>query len=431
MVVEEIIESLLPSESHLFFSHGQRFFIDMQNSTFLLNVQWYQCVTDIERLIYGRGTTNSNWDDVDTSKHYFPSEIWVIKPTWEVVLKVISVLPIVIIGTLANVSLIHVIVRAKPLHTTTNLLIVNMSIADLLTCVVCPWLFLCSDLYQNYVMGPVGCRLDGLLVHALTLVAVFNLSAVSYDRVSAIVLNCSGKLTRRATNVLLYATWACGVIVAVPLAYFRQYYERQWKNHLETYCTEDTVLVYPYWHIFAGLSVWAPLTIMAVCYSAILIKLDRYETQALKNKHPIVVRYKGRVAQVLALIVLSFILCRVPFTALIIRRAQLLQRPAKTGGAESIYVLWYVSRYLVLVNAAINPLLYGCSSSCLRKELAEYPGISWLICQRKRKARICSDSQCKPQQRFLHLSPRSPCISVNDKAMVPNISSRITVDNSN
>lgn len=120
-----------------------------------------------------------------------------IKPTWEVVLKVISVLPIVIIGTLANVSLIHVIVRAKPLHTTTNLLIVNMSIADLLTCVVCPWLFLCSDLYQNYVMGPVGCRLDGLLVHALTLVAVFNLSAVSYDRVSAIVLNCSGKLTRR------------------------------------------------------------------------------------------------------------------------------------------------------------------------------------------------------------------------------------------
>lgn len=62
----------------------------------------------------------------------------------------------------------------------------------------------------------------------------------------------------------------------------------------------------------------------------------------MKNKHPIVVRYKGRVAQVLALIVLSFILCRVPFTALIIRRAQLLQRPAKTGGAESIYVLWYV-----------------------------------------------------------------------------------------
>lgn len=134
---------------------------------------------------------------MDTRKHNFPSEIWGIKSTWEMVLKIISILPIVIIGTLANASLIHVIVRAKSLHTTTNLLIVNMSIADLVTCLICPWMFLCTDLYQNYVMGPVGCRLDGLLVHALTLVAVFNLSAVSYDQVSATVLNCSGKLTKR------------------------------------------------------------------------------------------------------------------------------------------------------------------------------------------------------------------------------------------
>lgn len=134
---------------------------------------------------------------MDTRKHHFPSEIWITKPTWEMVLKTISILPIVIIGTLANTSLICIIIRAKSLHTTTNLLIVNMSIADLITCLICPWMFLCTDLYQNYILGPVGCRLDGLLVHALTLVAVFNLSAVSYDRVSAIVLNCSGKLTKR------------------------------------------------------------------------------------------------------------------------------------------------------------------------------------------------------------------------------------------
>lgn len=112
-------------------------------------------------------------------------------------LKIISVLPIVIIGTLANASLIHVIARAKALQTTTNLLIVNMSIADLATCLICPWMFLCTDLYQKYIMGSIGCQLDGMLVHALTLVAVFNLSAISYDRVSAIVLNCSGKLTKR------------------------------------------------------------------------------------------------------------------------------------------------------------------------------------------------------------------------------------------
>lgn len=77
----------------------------------------------------------------------------------------------------------------------------------------------------------------------------------------------------RMMYILLFSTWIFGISVAIPLIYFRHYYERQWKNYLETYCTEDTVLIYPYWHIFAGLSVWVPLTIMAICYTAILIKV--------------------------------------------------------------------------------------------------------------------------------------------------------------
>ena len=60
----------------------------------------------------------------------------------------------------------------------------------------------------------------------------------------------------------------------------------------------------------------------------------------MRGKYPIVVKYKGRVAQILALIVLAFILCRVPFTALIIRRAQLLKETPKSGQAEVMYPLW-------------------------------------------------------------------------------------------
>lgn len=112
-------------------------------------------------------------------------------------MKIISILPIIVIGSLANSSLIYVVIKEKSLRTTTNLLILNMCIADLGACLICPWMFLCVDLFQNYILRDIGCRLDGLLVHALTLVAVFNLSAISYDRVSAIVFNCSGKLTRR------------------------------------------------------------------------------------------------------------------------------------------------------------------------------------------------------------------------------------------
>ncbi|XP_076241027.1 neuropeptide Y receptor type 2 [Calliopsis andreniformis] len=400
-----------------------------QNESTILDVQWNCHVKDN----YDITTINSEWEDIDTTKYQFPTKIWRIRPTWEVIIKIISVLPIVTIGSLANAGLIYVVVKEKSLRTTTNLLIVNMCIADLGTCLICPWMFLCIDLFQNYILGEIGCRLDGFLVHALTLVAVFNLSTISYDRVSAIVFNCSGKLTRRTTYILLVATWISGIAVAAPLAYFRYYYERQWKNYLETYCTEDTVLVYPYWHIFAGLSVWASLAIMAICYSAILIKLDRYESQALRSKYAIVVNYKGRVTQILAIIVLAFIICRVPFTALIIQRAQLLKETPKTGQAEAMYPLWYTSRYLVLVNAAINPLLYGCSSSSLRKELALCPATAWLICKKKqRESKPCSVSQIQTE-RFHCLTPRSPCIRTksDERVINPNISSVIIRTNLN
>ncbi|CAK9817386.1 Neuropeptide FF receptor 2 [Anthophora quadrimaculata] len=395
-------------------------FFKLLGNTFVFDVQWN--FHEEESV-----ATNPDWENIDTSKHPFPSKIWEIRPTWEVVVKIICTLPITIIGSLANSGLIYVVLKEKSLHTMTNLLMVNMCIADLGTCLICPWMFLCIDLFQNYILKEIGCRLDGSLVHTLTLVAVFNLSAISYDRVSAIVFNCSGKLTRRMTYIILFSTWIFGITIASPLVYFRHYYERQWKNYLETYCTDDTILVYPYWHIFAGLSVWVPLAVMTICYSAILIKLDRYESQALRSKYPIVMKYKRRVAQVLALIVLAFIICRVPFAALIIRRTQLLKEKAKTGQAETIYPLWYMSRYLVLVNAAINPLLYGCSSSLMRKELALCPATSWLIRKKKKQeSKPSSVSQLKPQD-FRDLKPRSPCVrtNYNDRETIPNISSTI------
>lgn len=126
----------------------------------------------------------------------FPGEMWIIRPSLEVGLKVASLLPIMLVGVLGNASLVHAIASNPRLRSsTTNLLILNMAVADFCTSLVCPGVFLGVDLFQNYIFGEIGCRLDGFLLQALTLVAVFSLSAVSYDRVSAIVLDCSGRLT--------------------------------------------------------------------------------------------------------------------------------------------------------------------------------------------------------------------------------------------
>ncbi|XP_046753346.1 neuropeptide Y receptor type 2 [Diprion similis] len=366
-------------------------------------------------------------DYFDTTQHYFPNDIWKVRPAWEVTLKVATMIPVVVVGLVGNISLMYVIIRTPTLHTTTNILIANMALADFGTTLFCPWMFLCFDLFQNYIFGSIGCHLDGLLSHALTLVAVFSLSAVSYDRVSLIVLSTSRKLSKRTTYVLLCTTWVAGLVVAAPLAFFRQYRTRQWIDYLETYCTENSLYLAFYWSIFVCISVWAPLTIMAVCHTAILIKLDRYERVVRKSKHPIQVKYKRKVARILALLVLVFIICRVPFTMLILQRNQLLQHPAQQQQADSIYILWYTSRYLVLLNAAVNPILYGCSNRSLRQALASCAGISWILRNGKvnftRRSNIVRNT---PDQRDIP-KPHSPSFHPdNQHGPLPNVSSIIS-----
>ena len=137
-------------------------------------------------------------ENANMSQYPFPSTIWDVRPVPEVAIKVATLAPVALLGLLGNGSLVRAILRNRALRgTTTNLLILNMAIADFGTSLFCPWMFICVDVFQNYVLGSLGCQFDGFLLQAMTLVAVFSLSAVSYDRVCAIVLDCSGKLSMR------------------------------------------------------------------------------------------------------------------------------------------------------------------------------------------------------------------------------------------
>lgn len=61
------------------------------------------------------------------------------------------------------------------------------------------------------------------------------------------------------------------------------------------------------------------------CHPNGKFKLDRYEQKVLKREHPMCVNYKTKVAKIVFLVVITFIICRVPFTALIFRRNQWLK----------------------------------------------------------------------------------------------------------
>ena len=101
--------------------------------------------------------------EIDFSQLDFPHEIWFAIPNAEIAYKLIILLPIILCGFIGNLLLLNIVFRNRALHTPTNYILVNMIAADTLTLVACPVMFICSDFFQNFVLGPLGCKMDGFL----------------------------------------------------------------------------------------------------------------------------------------------------------------------------------------------------------------------------------------------------------------------------
>jgi hypothetical protein len=77
--------------------------------------------------------------------------------------------------------------------------------------------------------------MDVMCLGSLLLTGVLNLVVVSYDRLTAIVTPLEARLTVRGAHIVMVATWVTGVILGLPLVFFRMYRVRfrprnSWKN---------------------------------------------------------------------------------------------------------------------------------------------------------------------------------------------------------
>jgi hypothetical protein len=77
--------------------------------------------------------------------------------------KTVAFIVVVMVGIVGNILLLGIVLRNRSMRTPTNLLIANMAVADLATLVILPWVFICMDCFQNYILGEIGCKAQGFL----------------------------------------------------------------------------------------------------------------------------------------------------------------------------------------------------------------------------------------------------------------------------
>uniref|UniRef100_A0AAR5PMD9 G-protein coupled receptors family 1 profile domain-containing protein n=2 Tax=Dendroctonus ponderosae TaxID=77166 RepID=A0AAR5PMD9_DENPD len=308
----------------------------------------------------------------DYESQDFPNTIWFNKGTHDILINVAMFLPVCILGLAGNFWVIYVLKSNKHIRTPTNLIVGNMAIADMLSTIVYPCFIFVYDYFQNYQLGAVGCKGEGPLECTILLASVISMSAVTYDRLTAIVLPSETRIDKMKSKIVICSTWIIALILSAPLAIFREYRERKWKNFDERYCTEQVIVTNIYWYVIITALVWLPLTIQIICYTTIFFKLNKYEKIIVKSFNHHHLGYKKSAAKMMFIVIVTFMICRLPFTAFIIYRHQMLKSSStKTADVANIinglyHSLWFSSKYLLIVNAAVNPLIYSVTNISFR-----------------------------------------------------------------
>lgn len=224
------------------------------------------------------------------------------------------------------------------------------------------------------------------------------------------------RLSFYQTKIVIGASWIIGLILSSPLAIFRNYQERKWKNFLEAFCTENLKILPLYWHILIVALVWIPLAVLVFCYTTIFIKLDQYERMRRKRDHPLTINYKRKFAVTLFIVVVTFVVLRIPFTTVVVMRSHMLQQTAEVNQIEgSFQTIWYISRYLIFLNCALTPCVYGITNENFRRAFRHtkiYKFCCFCTLSKTSTSMVVFTLEPSGRQK---LEPRTPIVSNNKR----------------
>ncbi|XP_057270704.1 galanin receptor type 1 isoform X2 [Pezoporus wallicus] len=144
-------------------------------------------------------------------------------------------------GVLGNSLVITVLARSKPgkRRSTTNIFILNLSIADLAYLLFCIPFQSTVYVLPTWVLGAFVCKFIHYFFTVSMLVSIFTLSAMSVDRYVAIVHSRRSSALRVSRNALLGVglIWALSFAMASPVAHHQHLFHREASN--QTFCWEQ------------------------------------------------------------------------------------------------------------------------------------------------------------------------------------------------
>ncbi|XP_049327117.1 galanin receptor type 1b [Astyanax mexicanus] len=268
------------------------------------------------------------------------------------------------LGIVGNALVMVVLGRIKSgrSRSTTNIFILNLSIADLSFLLFCVPFQATIYSLPEWIFGAFLCKSVHYFVTVTMLVSIFTLVAMSVDRYVAVVLSKKSPCIRNRRNALLgvWIIWLLSLVFAVPVAQHQVVTDHPdapnssfcweiWGERVARQTYKVTILVIGY---------LLPLVLITCCYAKVLYHLHK----KIKNMSKKSERSKRKTAQTVLLVVAAFLLCWMPHH-IIAMWVEFGDFPLN----DASFAFRIVSHCLAYGNSCVNPILYAFLSENFRK----------------------------------------------------------------
>ncbi|CAH2059649.1 unnamed protein product, partial [Iphiclides podalirius] len=282
---------------------------------------------------------------------------------------------IMCLGVIGNVMVPIVILKTKDMRNSTNIFLVNLSIADLMVLLVCTPTVLVevNSKPETWVLGKELCLAVPFVELTVAHASVLTILAISFERYYAICEPLrAGYVCTKARAILICAlAWFFAALFTSPILAIAEHHAVT--RHDGTVTAQCLTQAVTFWQIAFFIMViillyLLPLLILIVLYSIIAKNLITAASKVVMNKtvDPYNTRARKQVILMLGTVVLCFFLCLMPYRVLALWIIVTPSELSDNISPEKWYNILYFSRIMLYINSAINPILYNLMSSKFR-----------------------------------------------------------------
>ncbi|GCB79311.1 galanin receptor type 1b isoform X4 [Scyliorhinus torazame] len=283
----------------------------------------------------------------------------------EVVMVPVAFGLIFLLGMAGNALVIVVLGRtkAKRARSTTNIFILNLSVADLSFLLLCVPFQATIYSLPEWIFGALLCKLVHYSFTVTMLVSIFTLVTMSVDRYIAVVHSkrppCNRN--RRNASVAVAGTWTLSLLTALPVARHQTLVSGYHRAPNCSFCwevwEEDTLKqVYKVTIVIIGYLL--PLLLICCCYAKVLFHLHKKVRNMSKKSK----RSKKKTAQTVMLVIAVFLLSWLPHH-IITMWVEFGIFPL----TDASFAFRIISHCMAYGNSCINPIIYAFLSENFRK----------------------------------------------------------------